>query len=129
MKSHKQYAGVWFDSEKAIIISNDHENDSSDYSIHHIVKAAEAHGGGSELSINNARHSEMLKYYKSVSTLLQKYDELFIFGPGKAQEHLQNHLHEDPQFKKKLITIDSADHLTDPQMIARVRDFFKLHQS
>ena len=129
MKSHKQYAGVWFDSKKAIIISNDHENENSEFTIQNTVEATEAHGGGSELSINNAKHSEMLKYYKLVSSLLQKYDEIFVFGPGKAQEHLQNHLHQDPQFQKKMITIGTADHLTDPQMIARVRDFFKLHQS
>jgi hypothetical protein len=47
-----------------------------------------------------------------------------IFGAGKAQEQFKNFLMEDAHFKTKKITIDSADTLTDPQMIAKVRDFF-----
>jgi hypothetical protein len=48
-----------------------------------------------------------------------------IFGPGKAQEQFKNHLESDSQFNKKDISIDSADQLTEPQMVAQVRNFFK----
>ncbi len=120
----KQYAGVWIDNQKAIIITSSSDNDG-DYSIKEKLKADENFGGGSEHSINNARQSGNLKYFKIISSQLLKYDEILIFGPGKSQEQLQNHLEEDAQFNKKKISIDSAEHLTDPQMIAKVRDFFK----
>jgi stalled ribosome rescue protein Dom34 len=120
----KQYAGVWIDNQKAIIITSSSDNDG-DYSIKEKLKADENFGGGSEHSINNARQSDNLKYFKTISNQLLKYDEILIFGPGKSQEQLQNHLEEDAQFNKKKISIDSAEHLTDPQMIAKVRDFFK----
>jgi len=118
----KQYAGVWIDNQKAMIITSDNDGD---YSIKEKLKADENFGGGSEHSINNARQSGNLKYFKTISNQLLKYDEILIFGPGKSQEQLQNHLEEDAQFNKKKISIDSAEHLTDPQMIAKVRDFFK----
>ncbi len=127
--NQKQYAGVWLDNDKAMIITNNSENGNDDYTVKDKVKAKETHSGGSEHSMNNAKQSDSLKYFKSVSALLSNYDEILVFGPGKSQEQFQNHLNEDPQFKNKKITIDSAEQLTDPQMIAVVRDFFKSHQS
>ena len=131
MKNNNQklHAGVWLDNTKAIIITNNSDNENEEYTIQNKVKAKEIHGGGSEHSMNNARKADHNTYYKSVSTLLLNYDEILVFGPGKSQEQFQNHLHEDPQFKSKKITIDSSEQLTDPQMIAKVREFFKSHQS
>lgn len=123
--NQKQYAGVWLDNSKAIIISKTSGNDSSEYAIQDKVKAQENQSGGSEHAINNAKQTGNIKYYKSVSTLLLPYDEILIFGPGKAQEQFKNYLQEDAQFKNKQITIDSGEQLTDPQMIAKVREFFK----
>jgi|AntDryMetagUQ255_1029468.scaffolds.fasta_scaffold03289_3 stalled ribosome rescue protein Dom34 len=121
-QNKKQNAGVWIDNQKAMIITSDNDGD---YTIKEKLKADENFGGGSEHSMNNAKQSGNLKYFKTISNQLLKYDEILIFGPGKSQEQLQNHLEEDAQFNKKKISIDSAEHLTDPQMIAKVRDFFK----
>ena len=85
----------------------------------------ENHGGGSEHSLNNAKHSDSLKHFKTLAGVLLNYDEILVFGPGKSQEQFQNYLHEDVRFKSKQITIDSAEQLTDPQMIAKVRDYFR----
>jgi hypothetical protein len=75
--------------------------------------------------IDNQNAMIITNHFKSVSTLLLNYDEILVFGPGKSQEQFQNHLKHDAQFKSKQITIESAEQLTDPQMIAKVRDFFK----
>ncbi len=123
--NQKQYAGVWLDNDKAIIITKTSENENGDYAIQDKVKSKESHSGGSEHSINNAKQSDSLKYFKSIATLLSSYDEILVFGPGKSQEQFQNHLQDDAQFNSKKISIDSAEQLTDPQMIAKVREFFK----
>lgn len=127
--NQKQYAGIWLDNDKAMIITKTSENENDDYAVQDTVKAKENHGGGSEHSMNNAKQSDSLKYFKSISALLSGYDEIFVFGPGQSQEQFQNHLQKDAQFKNKKVTIDSAEQLTDPQMIAKVRDFFKSRQS
>lgn len=127
--NQKQYAGVFLDNDKAMIITANSDNESVDYTIQDRVKAKESHGGGSEHSMNNAKQSDSLKYFKTLSTRLLNYDEILVFGPGKAQEQFQNHLNEDAQFKNKKISIDSAEQLTEPQMVAVVRDFFKSRQS
>ncbi len=116
------------DSTSAEIISHNKDAETHEYAIQHTIKAPHAHGGGSEHTINNAKHADEIKYFKSVAAELLSYDELLIFGTGKAQEQFRNYLKEDAQFDHKEITIDSATHLTDPQKIATVHDFFKKHQ-
>ena len=125
--NQKQYAGVWLDNQSAMIISAD--SDTGEFAIQEKIKSNQNQSGGNEHTMNNAKQSDTLKYFKSVSSRLLNYDEILVFGPGKSQEQFQNHLQEDVQFKNKQVTIGSAEHLTDPQMIAKVRDFFKAHQS
>lgn len=121
-KQQKQNAGVWLDNQHAIIIAHD---EKQDYGILNKVKVTGHQGSGSEHSMNNSKQSESLKYFKALSTQLMPYEEILLFGPGQSQEQFQRHLKEDVQFNSKQISIDSSSSLTDPQMIAKVRDFFK----
>ena len=120
----KQYAGVWLDSQHAIIMAHNPESDNGDYSIHDKVAAKTYHGGKGEHGMHNADQANLHQYFKSLASLLLKYDEILIFGPGKSQEQFVNYLKEDSNFSNKAITLDSAKHLTDPQMLAKVQDFF-----
>jgi stalled ribosome rescue protein Dom34 len=120
----KKLVGIWLDSSKAVIITQD-AAESGSYRIHETVKGREKHGGGSEHSMNNAKQSEDLKYMKSVAALLLPYDEIFIFGPGQSQEQLQHHLKAQPQFSNKKMTVNSSGQLTDNQAVAAVREFFR----
>src|SRR6185436_19558730 len=74
--TQKQFAGVWMDNAKAIIISNSPETENSDYTIRDKVKAKENHAGGSEHSMNKSKQGDFAKYFKSVSGLLSNYDEI-----------------------------------------------------
>ena len=131
MKQHqqKQQAGVWLDNTKAVIITHTLEDEKGIYNISAKIIANEGHSGGSEHSMNNARKTDLLKYYKSLSSHLLAYDELLVFGPGMSQEQFGNHLEGNIQFKGKKITINSTEQLTDPQKVAKVKDFFEVHQS
>ena len=121
----KQYAGVWMDSDKAMIIANISKNEVADYMIQDNIAADEAMSSGSEHTMNNAKQTGSLKYFKALSKLLLKYDEILVLGPEKSQEQFQHHLDEDTQFKRKKISIENTEQLTNPQLIAKVRDFFK----
>lgn len=131
MKQHiqKQFAGVWLDNHQAMIISSGNSEANGEYNILNKVSATETQGGGSEHSMNNGKQSEHLKYFKAISKLLMPYDEILLFGPGQSQEQFKHHLQDDVQFKTTQITVDSSDQLTDPQRIAKVREFFKGRQS
>ncbi len=87
-------------------------------------EAGQYHGDKGEHAYNNAEKTDNRKYFKTIGNQLLKYDEIFIFGPGKSQEEFLNFLHDDHHFKSKKITLGSAEKMTDPQTVAKVRDFF-----
>ena len=118
----KQYAGVWMDHHNALLITD--ENESGSFTIHDKIVAGEYHGDKGEHAAMNAEKTDNRKYYKTIAHRLLNFDEVLILGPGTAQEELLNFLHEDQHFKNKKITLDTASHITDHQMIAKVRDFF-----
>lgn len=123
-KHEKQYAGVCLDNNHAIVIAAGENKEADAFEVLEKVKAPDSHGGGSEHTMNNAKHGDQIRYFKSIAAHLMHYDEILLFGTGKSQEQFHNFLKEDGQFNNKKITVDSSEHLTDPQMIAKVRDFF-----
>lgn len=64
-------------------------------------------------------------FYRKVVASVFVYDELYIFGPGNAQEQFQNHIREDAQFKSTDFNIHSSEQLTEAQMIVHVRKHFE----
>ena len=122
MKQHdqKQAAGVWVDHQKAIIITKD----NGEFAVKEKIEAPGVFQTESELHKNNAKHGDMISYFKSLSGHLHPYDNILLFGTGIAQEQFHNYLNEDAKFTGKQITIENTGHLTDPQMLAKVRDFF-----
>ena len=124
-QAEKQFAGVWLDTSTATIIAKIQDASLGEYSIRDKVRASEVHGRGSEHTMSNAKRTEQLKYFKTLSNLLLPFDEILLFGPGQSQEQFQNHLQDDIGFRSKRITIQSSDQMTSPERIAKVRDFFK----
>jgi stalled ribosome rescue protein Dom34 len=116
-----QYAGIWMDHHQTILITPQ----DGEFAIQQKIIADEYHGHSGEHGAMNAEKADNRKYFKTISNLITRYDEVLIFGPGKSQEEFLNFLQGDQHFKGKKITLDTSGHVTDPQMIARVRDFFK----
>ena len=116
----KQSAGVWVDHQKAIIIAKE----NGEYAFKEKVEAPAGFEAESEARINNAKHADLLSYFKSLSGRLHEYDQIMLFGTGVAQEQFRNYLNDDSKFQGKLISVENTQHLTDPQMLAKVRDFF-----
>ena len=119
----KQYAGVWMDHHNALFITRD----NGEFALQEEkIVAGEYHGDKGEHAYMNAEKTDNRKYFKTIANHLLKFDEIFIFGPGKSQEEFLNFLHEDQHFKNKKITLGSAEKLTNPQTIAKVKDFFNM---
>ncbi len=53
-------------------------------------------------------------------------DELYIFGPAETKIKLKQKLQEDNRFSKILLNdVETADSMTQNQIIARIREYFK----
>ena len=126
MNNDKKFLGLWLDHEDARLIATEGTGPIGDFSI---IRHVKAHHRDSRGSSENAQHhsiqEERKKFFQQVTEAIKPFDDILIFGPGTAQEELRNHLTSDKDFHGKKLSIDTAGNLTENQVIAKVRDFFK----
>jgi len=133
--------GVWLDHSKAHFIGyNDgsafvietidavhgHEHFSGEGSTNMRLSSNPQHASNNEHHTHNIEHKELSAYFKTLESKLAGYDEILLFGPTTAKEQLNNFLAENKSFAEKTISVQSSDKLSDNQMLAFVRDFFKI---
>ena len=57
---------------------------------------------------------------------LKSSDEVFIFGPAKVKNKLADAIKENTLLSKvNLIGVETADSMTDNQVVAKVKEAFK----
>lgn len=122
----KKFAGLWIDHQEAQIICTPGASAIGDYNIVKKIKSHHHHDHGSNENVHqHTIRADKDKFYHEVMNELQAYDEVLIFGPGKAQEEIFNQINADKHFHSKKFSIDTAGNLTDNQVLAKVRDHFK----
>lgn len=70
------------------------------------------------------QHQQRKKYFKEVIAHILHDDFLYLFGPGKGKEELNNAIEEERGFKGKVILIETTDRLSQNQMKEKVTEFF-----
>ncbi len=129
--------GIWLDKEKAIIVTIENEKESintvlsniEDYHIH--GGSGTRFKGGPQDVVQDSRYLEREKhqlkdYFKSITSGIKKTDALVIFGPAETSGKFSKELQENYKLLSvKIKGIKKADSMTDNQVKAWVRDFFK----
>ena len=123
--SDKKLAGLWIDQTKAVVVKNHDAQNAFKFFLCSPVKAIIQHGNSSENAGNNAEQTNKAKFFKEVEHLLTNSEEVYITGPGMMQEELKKHLHETAQFKNLKITLDTAQQMSDDQVLEAVKTHFK----
>ena len=128
-------AGIWIDQQDAFIIRPVENNTPS---IQHIKSEVESRirtkGEGKvsarfgkafiddqEKKQRRQRH-ERKRYFDEIIDLVQNDDFIFLFGPGKGKEELNNAF--EKEHCRKVIAIETTDRLTKNQMLERTLDYF-----
>ena len=62
-------------------------------------------------------------YYDEVIAHLREAEAIQIFGPGEAKHELEARL-DHAGLKGRIIDIETADKMTDPQIVAKVHQHF-----
>lgn len=72
-------------------------------------------------------HQDEEKFYHEISTQLKDAKELLILGPGVGKTHFHHHLdkHNHQGLAKSVVAVESMDKITDGQILAAARKFFK----
>jgi stalled ribosome rescue protein Dom34 len=137
----KKYVGIWIDFEKAYVVSIE----KSKKIITRIDSEVEGRvllAGGSrsvtpygpqdvasERKVEERRKHHLRKYYQRVIRAIDDADKILIFGPGEAKIQFEKEIIKSKKLKAKIAAVERADKMTEPQIAAKVRDFFNLHQS
>ena len=127
--------GIWIDHRKAVIVElapagssvtvvestvEKHPQRGGDSPLH---GRYEAHQVPADDSRQRALTGELNHYYDRVFAVLPHQNGLYVFGPGEAKGEFQRRLFKThPQVSAA--TIETADKLTDKQIVAAVREHF-----
>ena len=122
--SDKKLAGLWLDQTKAVVVKNHDAQNAFKFFLCSPVKAVIQHGNSSENAGNNAEQTNKAKYFKEIAHLLTNSEEVYITGPGMVQEELKSYLHDTAQFKNLKITLDTAQQMSDEQVLETVKKHF-----
>lgn len=129
--------GIWLDKDKALIVTiNDSVetfNTISSNLEHYNIRGGSGtrQKGGPQDVVQDRKYLEREKqqlklYFKAIAAQIKASDALVIFGPADTNEKLSQELHENyNSISTKIKGIKKADSMSDNQVKALVRDFFK----
>ena len=124
MKTQKKL-GIWLDHANAnlIDITSDKNNQTiiSDFTFETKEEALTR----SENIMHNKRQQMHEAYYKDIAKQILNYDHVLLFGPTNAKTELSNYLDKDLHFKDITIDVESADKMSDNELVAFVKNHFE----
>lgn len=133
----KKQTGIWLDKEQAIVITlNDHG-----YSLKIIESELETRARydgekkkfgrfGAQFLNDETKRKRRLeeqtnKYLKRIFNDVKHVDEIVLFGPASMKRKLALMIKSDNTLAEKLKAVKNADSMTQNQMVAWVKKFYK----
>jgi hypothetical protein len=129
--------GIWIDHGKAVIVSaspdrvtiNTLESKVGPHSRYSSRAGATMPEGGPQDEGGEkgyeARYRQHLnQYYDEVISHLGQREALLILGPGEAKLQLKERLSHSKTLPKCIVEIETTDKLTDPQIVAKVKEHY-----
>ena len=117
-------AGLWIDHKKAVIVFVTGKEEEIKLINSNIEKQQRQSGGSTPEDIRQRELTEHLNiYYDEVVSCIREAESILIFGPGEAKGELKKRLEKD-NLGGHIVGIEPADQMTDPQIVAKVREQF-----
>jgi hypothetical protein len=128
--------GLWIDHKKAIVVLVTYEGEE----IKTILSKAEKQLRRSGETPLKGRHEaqdvpesdsrqreftgQLNVYYDEVIDCIRDAESILLLGPGEAKDELKKRL-EKRNLGDRVAAVETADKMTDPQVAAKARQFFK----
>ena len=128
--------GIWIDHRRAVIVSTSADRATTKTVESEVGPHARYSGragyptsdgpqdGRGEKKYEERYDQHLDRYYDEVISQLDQPDALFIFGPGEAKLQLKERLSRSKALSEHTVEIESTDKLTDPQIVAKVKEHF-----
>lgn len=128
-------SGVWIDHRRAVVVELDGDDARTAVILSNVEKHPERGGDSPMKGRYEARQvpaddrrqraltGELNTFYDAVIARLRRHDQLLLLGPGEAKEELHKRIGKvNPD--TQVLSVQTEDKMTDPQVVARVRSFF-----
>jgi hypothetical protein len=123
----EQRVGIWIDHRKAVIVSASADEVTAktlESSVEPHPHYAGSQEGGGEKKYEERYGLHLDRYYDAVISQLGQPEAVLIFGPGEAKFQLKERLSRSTALSESVVTVESADKLTDPQILAKVKEHY-----
>jgi stalled ribosome rescue protein Dom34 len=132
----KTIAGVWIDHRQAVMTTISDRGEESKVIESNVEKHAGRIAGirsttpyeAQKVQADDRRQREftghLQGYYDEVIAALGDAEAILIFGPGEAKGELQGRL-EEGRLAGRIAAVEPADKMTDRQIAAKVREYFR----
>lgn len=133
----KKNIGIWIDTKQAVIIELSDEKHSVKKMESNIETRERTSGeskkfgrfGGQYLTFEknrlNRRNEQTNQFLKLLLKEIENCDSIVLFGPAKMKKLLKKEIKNNIQIAPKLEGVFKAGLLTENQMVAWVKDFYK----
>ena len=133
----KTVAGLWIDHRKAVIATVAGEKEETTEIQSNVEKQPGRIDGVRSTSTYEAHHAQaddirereltahLNGYYAKVIAALGDEGSIVIFGPGEAKGELKKRL-VHAGLGGRVAAVEATDKMTVPQIVAKVRDYFRL---
>ncbi len=132
--------GLWIDHRKAAIVAVTEKGEETSEILSDVEKQLRRSGDSplkgpyealqvpADDSRQRARTGELNTYYNEVILHIRDADSILIMGPGVAKHELQKRMEEN-RLGAKVVGVETVDNLTEPQIVAKVRQHFAASHS
>jgi stalled ribosome rescue protein Dom34 len=121
----KKTMGLWIDHSKAVIVFV--EGQEEEIKLISAKDEKQHRQSGVSMPADDIRQRELTgqlnSYYDEVVSCIRDAESILIFGPGEAKGELKKRLEKD-NLGGRIVGIEPADKMTDPQIVAKVRGQF-----
>jgi hypothetical protein len=122
----KKEVGLWIDNKKSVIFTLANEGASIkriSAENKDVPFSGEAQKESAEELGDERLFGHLNNYYDKVVNYICDAESILIFGPGEAKVELKKRL-ERRKLHQKVVGFETADTMTDNQIVAKVRQHF-----
>ncbi|MFZ2630088.1 MAG: hypothetical protein WA081_20940 [Desulfosalsimonadaceae bacterium] len=129
-------AGLWVDHRKAVIVVITDKGQETKLVISQVEKQLRRSGDSpihrpyeaQQVPADDNREARLRGalniYYDAVIACIRDANSILIFGPGEAKGELKKQI-EKSNLSGRVVGVEPADKMTDPQIAAKVRQYFQ----
>jgi len=128
--------GIWIDHRQAVIVALEGDDLTIDTVASDVEGRMRVAGGArsgtpygpqdvrDEHALERRYEQQLKAYYAEVLEHIGEATSIYAFGPARARYELLEAVEASPHYRGVPTETDPCDKLTDPQVVARVREHF-----